>query len=313
MSTIVIALGGNALQKKGDNNTAENQMRRVHEVVDFIFPIIAAFDQVVITHGNGPQIGRVLLQNEAAQEITPALTMDMCSASVQGAIGYQIQTALDEAFKRGGSKRRACTLVTRVLVSHSDPAFLDPTKPIGPFYTYGQAQALHAQKGWAVAEDAAGRGWRRIVPSPHPLKIVELDSIRRLSEDGTVVIAGGGGGIPVAEINGGLRGIDAVIDKDLASGLLADEIGADVLLILTEVENVYVDFGKTSQRPLGVISADALAGERENDEFARGSMLPKVDAAIEFVRGGDARRAIITCAAAAQRAIEGAGGTIVHS
>lgn len=311
MERVVIALGGNALQQKGDEATGENQYRRVTQAVDAMMPIIQQCGQVVITHGNGPQVGRVMLQNEAAKEITPPLGMDLCGAAVQGMIGYHLQNAIEAGLLRGGKPRPVCTVVSQVEVSPEDPAFLAPDKPIGPFYTRQEAERLAEEKGWSVKEDS-GRGWRRMVASPQPKAALEADCIKMLLKAGAIVIALGGGGIPVLKKDGRYIGADAVIDKDRASSMLASEIEADTLIILTAVESAFVGYGTPRARAIGRTNAAELREYMSRGEFAAGSMLPKIEAAVRFAESKSGRRAIITNDANIGRAVRGEAGTVIE-
>ena len=275
---IVVALGGNAL-----GNTPEEQVRQVRSAAEIIADLAAEGHELIIGHGNGPQVGYILLRSEYARKILHAVPLDSCVADTQGAIGYQLQKALDNEFIKRGMSNRAVTIVTQVEVSADDPSFNNPTKPIGSFMT--EEDALDHQKnfGWSVKEDA-GRGWRRVVPSPKPKSIVELDTIRLLSENGAAVIAAGGGGIPVVRNeNGDLEGREAVVDKDLAACILAKDLKADLFLISTAVEKVCINYNKPDQKSIDCMTI-AQAGEyMKQGQFAPGSMLPKIQAIVDFV------------------------------
>ncbi len=313
MKTIVVALGGNALQRKGGEATAREQLEVVRDTARQLLGLVKAGWQLAIVHGNGPQVGRILMQNEAAAALTPAMPFDVCGAMSQGMIGYHIQQALGELLKEEGLPQRPVTLVSQVVVDARDPAFQRPTKPIGLFYQEAQAKEIAREKGYTFREDA-GRGWRRVVPSPDPREIVELGAVKALMERGFIPVAAGGGGIPVARDEAGkLYGVDAVIDKDLAACRLAEDLKADVLLILTEVEQVCLNYGKPDQKALSRLNADeALAYQREG-HFAAGSMGPKVEAALRFVAGCPSRRAIITRLDLALEALEGSRGTEIRA
>jgi carbamate kinase len=264
--------------------------------------------RVVLSHGNGPIVGNILIRNEAARDQIPPMPIDVCGADSQGGIGYMMQQALDNELRRLHVERTVTTLVTQVVVDERDPAFRRPTKPIGPLYTQERARTLAREKGWNVTEDA-GRGWRRVVPSPRPLEVVEIAAIRRLVQDGMIVIAAGGGGIPVArQWDGSLHGVEAVIDKDLASSLLARLLGCEVLCIVTGVDRVALDYGKPGQRELECATADELSRYAAEGQFPPGSMGPKIQAAIEFVRGGG-REAVITSPEMLRDALAGNAGT----
>lgn len=307
---IVIALGGNALQSKNSEPTAQTQLEVVKRTCQQLAAISKQGYEMVVVHGNGPQVGRLLLALETAADTVPPMPVDVCGAMSQGYIGYHIQQAFREALRRQGRPLPVLTLTTQVVVDQADPAFRQPTKPIGPFYDEAQARQLERDKGYSMMEDA-GRGWRRVVPSPKPKRIVELDGIKLLW-DHAIVIACGGGGIPVTETNdGALEGVAAVIDKDLAAGLLAEQVGADTLLILTEVERVAVHFGKPDQQDLDRLTLEEGRHYAAAGEFGKGSMLPKVEAAMTFAASAPGRRAIITSLERALDALEGRTGTVI--
>jgi carbamate kinase len=305
---LVVALGGNAILLRGEKGTAEEQRHHVRVAVAHIIPLIAAGHELVITHGNGPQVGDILLKEECARDHLPRMPLDICDAETQGMIGYMIQQELENALRANGISRRVLTIVTQALVDPGDPAFGNPTKPIGPFYTEEEARTLGRDKGWVVREEQ-GQGFRRVVPSPFPVGIVETDSIRTLFEEGFVVIAAGGGGVPVVRGPGGeLRGIEAVIDKDRSAYRLAVDIGAGTLLILTDVPAAYRGFGTSSATPIGTITADEAERLLRAGEFGPGSMAPKVDSCIRFVRSGG-RAGLITSLPFAEAAVAGSAGT----
>ena len=309
MQKIVIALGGNALQAKGMVPTAENQLRVIQQTAEHVADIVARGHRVFLTHGNGPQVGRIVIQNEAARELTPPMPFDVCGAMSQGMIGYQMQQALHAALLARGQNRPVVTLVSQTVVHGDDPAFSDPTKPIGPFYTQEQAEQLAQETGYVYKEDA-GRGYRRVVPSPMPVEIVEREAAQILSDAGALVVLSGGGGVPVVRgEDGALKGVSAVIDKDHVASLLAREIQADQLIILTEVEQVFLHFGTPQQAALGNITASQAEQYAAEGHFAAGSMLPKIRAAIDFVRQSHHGRALITSLDAVMRAMDGHTGT----
>ena len=286
---IVVALGGNALQSGKSEATAEAQLAVVKETCERIADLSEKGYEVAVVHGNGPQVGRILLASETAKDVTPAMPFDVCGAMSQGYIGYHLQQALRFALAKRGKNIPVVTLLTQMVVDQKDPAFQNPTKPIGPFYSEAEAKELAASKGYSMKEDA-GRGWRRVVPSPIPTKIVELDSVKKLW-DSTIVITCGGGGIPVLEKeNGDLEGTAAVIDKDFAAELLAENVEADALMILTEVEKVAINFNKPDQENLGHLTYAEAEKYCQEGQFAPGSMLPKVQAAMKFVRQTLTRR-----------------------
>jgi carbamate kinase len=267
--------------------------------------------RVVLSHGNGPIVGNILIRNEAAREQIPPMPLDVCGADSQGGIGYMMQQALQNELFRLGVERTVVTIVSQVVVDERDAAFRRPTKPIGPFYNEERARLLAKEKGWTVVEDA-GRGYRRVVPSPRPLEVVEIAAIRKLVAEGNVVIAAGGGGIPVSrQWDGTLHGVEAVIDKDLASSLLGRLLGCDTLCIITGVDRVALHFGTPEQKDLECATAEELSRYAAAGHFPSGSMGPKIQAAIEFVRGGG-REVVITSPARIREALEGKTGTRVR-
>ena len=306
---LVIALGGNALQSKDSGSTAEAQLSVVRETCEHIAELSVSGYEVAIVHGNGPQVGRILLASETAKEVVPAMPFDVCGAMSQGYIGYHIQQALRYALAKRNKNIPVVSLVTQV-AEEEDPAFRNPTKPIGPFYSREEAEDLQREKGYVMKEDA-GRGWRRVVPSPQPRRIVEIGQVRDLW-DKTIVITCGGGGVPVVETaRGQLEGVAAVIDKDFAAELLAEQVDADVLMILTEVEKVAVNWGKPDQKDLSRMSLAEASRYVDEGQFAPGSMLPKVQAAMKFVRSDPGKKAIITSLDKAIDALAGKTGTVV--
>jgi len=312
-SRVVVALGGNALQEAGAPPTAEAQLEVVRKTAGFLAEISRKGYEMAIVHGNGPQVGRIVLSQEIASREnpqTPAMPFDVCGAMSQGYIGYHIQQALSEALRDRGRDIPVVTLVTQVVVDPGDPAFSNPTKPIGPFYTEDEAKAIAEERGFTMKEDA-GRGWRRVVPSPDPKRIVELSAVKRLW-DTSIVITAGGGGIPVVEKgDGSLAGVAAVIDKDLAAGRLAQDIEADILLILTEVDKVCLNYKKPGQRFLNGMTVSEAERFMEEGHFAPGSMLPKILASVKFARSSPGRKAVITSLFKAVEALEGREGTVV--
>ena len=312
-SRVVVALGGNALQEAGAPPTAEAQLEVVRKTAGFLAEISTKGYEMAIVHGNGPQVGRIVLSQEIASREnpqTPAMPFDVCGAMSQGYIGYHIQQALSEALRDRGREIPVVTLVTQVVVDPGDPAFSNPTKPIGPFYTEDEAKAIAEERGFTMKEDA-GRGWRRVVPSPDPKRIVELSAVKRLW-DTSIVITAGGGGIPVVEKgDGSLAGVAAVIDKNLAAGRLAQDIEADILLILTEVDKVCLNYKKPGQRFLDGMTVSEAERFMEEGHFAPGSMLPKVLASVKFARSSPGRKAVITSLFKAVEALEGREGTVV--
>ena len=309
--SLLITLGGNAILPARGTGTFDEQVAITRLTMQPIAQLIREGVQVVLSHGNGPIVGNILIRNDAVRDQIPPMPLDVCGADSQGGIGYMMQQALDNELRRAKIDRPAVTVVTQVVVDERDPAFRRPTKPIGPFYSQDRARLLAKEKGWTVIEDS-GRGWRRVVPSPRPLEVVEIGAIRRLVDEGTVVIAAGGGGIPVSrQWDGSFHGVEAVIDKDLASSLLARLLGCEMLCIVTGVDRVALDFGKPEQRDLSCATAEELSRYAAEGHFPPGSMGPKIQAAIEFVQGGG-RAVVITSPAKLRDAIEGGSGTRIR-
>lgn len=307
---VVVALGGNALQRKGAPATAEAQLEVVRKTVDYIAEMSCRGYELAIVHGNGPQIGQIMQATEAAAHVVPPMPFDVCGAMSQGYIGYHIQQALRHALVERNRHVPVVTIITQVVVDKDDPAFLEPTKPIGSFYTREEAEALSRENGYVMKEDA-GRGWRRVVASPMPKRIVEFSCLRELW-DTTIVVTVGGGGIPVIEReDGSLEGVAAVIDKDLAAERLAENIGADILMILTEVDKVALNFNKPDQKNLDHMTAEEADQYMAQGHFAPGSMLPKVLAASMFVKSNPGKKAIITSLFKSLDALEGKSGTLI--
>jgi carbamate kinase len=304
----VITLGGNAILPARGTGTFEEQLSITRTTMEPIARLVKEGMTVVLSHGNGPIVGNILIRNEAVRDQIPPMPLDVCGADSEGGIGYMMQQALQNELHRLKLDRTVVTLITQVVVDESDPAFRRPTKPIGPFYTQERARTLAREKGWMVVEDS-GRGYRRVVPSPRPLEIVEIDAIRKLIGEGMIVIAAGGGGIPVSrQWDGTLHGVEAVIDKDLASSLLGRLLGVETLVIVTGVERVAVHFGKPDQRDLSAASASELERLLGEGHFPPGSMAPKIQASIEFVRGGGSS-VVITSPEKVREALEGRAGT----
>lgn len=306
--TVVVAIGGNALVRENQRGTFEEQLANVQESVDTLAKLVLRGYRLIITHGNGPQIGNLYLRGENSDAPVTAMPLDVCGAETQGQIGYVIETALANTLGRMGVEIPVATVITRVEVSLDDPNFANPTKPVGPFYTRDELEKKLREKPFPYVEDS-GRGYRRVVASPEPLAVLQEQTIRALSESGTVVIAGGGGGIPVVRTADGLyTGVEAVIDKDKTSALLATAIHADFLLILTGVEKIAVNFGKPDMRSLGRMTVAEAGRHMAEGQFPPGSMGPKVDAAMRFA-AKSRNAAIITDLAHAQEALEGRTGT----
>ncbi len=307
---VVVALGGNALIRPGEAGTEEEQRRRIREAMAPTAELVTAGFTPVITHGNGPTVGQLLLQMECARATVPPMPLFMCDADSEGSLGYLIQQGLVNELRRRGQARGVVTVVTQVVVAADDPAFGAPDKPIGPFYTAAEARDFETQRGWRLSEDA-GRGWRRVVPSPQPLTIIEQDVISYLLQGGFIVIAAGGGGVPVVRLEGGdLMGVEAVIDKDRAAALLAREIAADLLIFLTAEQYVYLDYGQPGQRPLIRLSRAEAEKYLAQGHFPPGSMGPKIESAIDFLAHGGAR-VLITQPETLTAALEGRTGTQV--
>lgn len=304
----VVAIGGNAVNRPGEEPTAENMIRNLAETANYLATMLEDYD-IVITHGNGPQVGNILVQQDLAKHVIPPFPLDVNDAQTQGSLGYMISLTLRNELKKKGIKREVVALVTQIIVSKDDPGFAKPSKPVGPFYSKEEAERLAIEKGWIMKEDA-GRGWRRVVPSPQPLDIVEKDVIKMLVENDIIVIAAGGGGIPVIEENGYLHGVEAVIDKDRASALLAKEINADVLIILTGVEKVCLNYKKPDQVELDRLTVEEAKRYLAEGQFPSGSMGPKIEAAIDFV-SATGRECIITDMAVLDKALKGETGTRV--
>lgn len=304
----VIALGGNALVKKGQKGTIYEQFTNTRRSTKSIVKMIKEGWDVVITHGNGPQVGAILLQNKVAKDLTPAMPLGICVAESEGLIGYMIQQCLSNALKKEHIEKPVIALITQVIVDQDDPFLSHPTKPIGPYYNEDEVIQLR-KEGWQMTRQP--RGWRMIVPSPDPKQIVEGDSIRKMLDDGIIVIASGGGGMPVVEKeDGGLDGLEAVIDKDLAAERLAEAVEAELLLILTDVEKVYLHYGTPKQKTLDKISLKELKNYYEASHFPPGSMGPKILAAIRFLESGG-KKVIVADIEKGWEALQGETGTLI--
>ncbi len=311
----LIAIGGNSLIKDENHKTVKDQYNAICETAVHIADIIEEGYDVIITHGNGPQVGFILRRSELAHEISGMHIVPLvsCVADTQGAIGYQLQQALNNEFKIRGVSRQAVTVVTQVEVDRNDPAFSNPTKPIGSFFSEERIEDIKIKHPhWHIVYDS-GRGYRRVVASPEPKKIIELEVIKTLVKEGFCVIGVGGGGIPVFQNESGdYEGVDAVIDKDSASCLLASRLKADLLIISTSVEKVFINFGKADQKPLDRINDEQARKYMDEGHFAQGSMLPKIKAVLYFLEHGG-KEAIITAHGSLVRAIKGESGTHIHS
>ena len=307
---IVIALGGNAIIPVGKEGTYEQQMAITRESMEQVAELAVAGNEVVMTHGNGPVVGNIVLRNDAGMAVhsIPPMPMFVCGADSQGGLGYMIQQSLQNALRARGLERPVAAVVTQVRVDPEDPAFAKPSKPIGPFYSEQQAETVRRENGWTVVEDA-GRGWRRVVPSPQAQEVVEWEAIKALVAAGVLVIAVGGGGVPVyRDETGDLTGVDAVIDKDRASDLLGRLIGAEVLVIITQIDKVYAGFGTPEAEALDVLPVSRAQQMLDEGQFPAGSMGPKIESAISFLAGGG-QEVIITSPERLLDAVDGKAGT----
>ena len=307
MERVVVALGGNALLRRGADDTFAELYAAARAAAERIADIVADGWEVVVTHGNGPQVGRILLQQEAAASAVSPMPLDLCGGESQGLIGYLLLVTIGDVFFERGMERPVATVLTLTRVRPDDRAFLEPTKFIGPYYTAEQARDLETERGWIVKEDPHG-GWRRVVPSPRPYSIVETPVVRRLVAEGVIVIAGGGGGVPVVEEGPRLIGKEAVVDKDLAAAILAAEVEAGTLLILTDVPKVQRGFASDAPEDVERMTADEAAALLDAGEFGAGSMGPKIQAAIDFLRGGG-QRVLVGDLAQAPEVLRGTAGT----
>ncbi|EKZ4775784.1 carbamate kinase [Listeria monocytogenes] len=306
---IVVALGGNAILSS--DASAETQQSALEKTAEYLVQFIENGDDLIISHGNGPQVGNLMLQQHAgASEKNPAMPLDTCVAMTQGSIGYWMQNALDKAFLKHGLDKVAVSLITQVVVDKDDPAFKKPTKPIGPFLTKEEAEKEMAETGAIFLEDA-GRGYRKVVPSPRPLSIKEHQIIKQLVDSGVVTISAGGGGVSVVENGLDLSGVETVIDKDFASEKLAELISADLLVILTGVENVYINYNQPNQKKLERVTVSELEKYIDEKQFAAGSMLPKIEAATAFVKERPNAKAIITSLENIGAMLEHGAGTVI--
>jgi carbamate kinase len=306
----VVAFGGNALLAPEDSGGAPAQLQRARTAVRQLLPILNRGYELIVVHGNGPQFGNLLLQADLAAERVVPQSLDVCVAQTQGSMGFLLELAFDNELKPAGFRKHVVTLVTQVEVDAADPAFLRPSKPIGPFFTRERAEAMQKTAGWTMVEDA-GRGWRKVVASPKPLALRNVDVVASLVNRGYIVIAGGGGGVPVVvPEEGEVRGVEAVIDKDYAASMLAASLSADVFVILTGVERVSRDFGKPTETPLPRLDVATARALLAQGQFPPGSMGPKIDAAIRFVEAGG-REVLITRAECLSAALDGETGTVI--
>ena len=307
---ILIALGGNALLKKAEKGTANEQLSHINETCKHLIEIINKGYILAVTHGNGPQVGTILLKNELTSKFYPPMSLDICGAESQGMIGYMIQRSMDNIVKQEGKHFPVATIFTQVLVDKNDPAFKKPTKPIGPYYTKKESKELINNRNWKMVEQGK-KGFRRVVPSPKPISIIEAEAIKPLVDQEVMVIACGGGGVPVIQHKDGkLEGVEAVIDKDLTAALFAKLISAEILLILTDEEFVSLNFGKPNEEKLRNLKIIDAKKHLKNGQFPIGSMGPKIQSAINFIESGG-KKAIITSLEKASIAIEGNSGTVI--
>lgn len=301
----IVSIGGNTLVRRGERGTLEEQLEHAKSAMASVARILEKGYSLILTHGNGPIVGNIVIRNELAKNLIPPMPLYMCDADSEGGIGFMIQQSLYNHLRK---VRDVVTVVTQVVVNTNDPEFSRPSKPIGPFYTRKEAEFLRKERGWVIAEDSQG-GYRRVVPSPRPIKVVEGRVIKMLSDAGVIVVAAGGGGVPVVELpDGNLRGIDAVIDKDLATSCLAKEVGAELFINLTQTDRVYLKFGKTGQTGIDAMSLTDAKRYLRQGEFPAGSMGPKIEAAILFLEAGG-KEVVITTPELVDQALEGRSGT----
>ncbi len=311
--TAVVALGGNAITQPGIEDTIATQFANTRKSLDGIIELVRAGYKLAITHGNGPQVGNAILRVELARGQAPILPLGICVADTEGGMGYMIEQSLQNRLKKEGINRSVVTIITQILIDHNDPQIADPSKFVGQFYSETDARKFALERNWVVKKDS-DRGWRRVVASPQPLSVVESDTIKALVDKGTIVITAGGGGIPVyIDGKGNLEGEDAVIDKDLASAVLGKDIGSEILIILTSVDRVAINFGKSNEQWLDKMTVTDAKKYLKDGHFPAGSMGPKIQAAVQFIENGG-REVIITSFNNAGRALDGAAGTrIVRS
>lgn len=309
---VLVALGGNAILRYKEKGTANEQLENIRKTSRHLVHLIKNGYKIAITHGNGPQVGDILIKNELSSDMLPPMPLDICGAQSQGMIGYMLQRSMRNEMTKTGTHVPVVSIVTQTIIDGNDKAFQQPSKPIGPFYDKTEAEELRKKKGWAIIEDS-GRGYRRVVPSPKPKVIVERDIIRLLYERGVIVIAVGGGGVPVVTEEGyGLKGVEAVVDKDLGAQVLANSIDVDVLLMLTGVENVSLNYGKADEINLDKLTIHEAQRYLREGHFPPGSMGPKIEAAIKFVQSGG-EKAVISSLEKSRQALEGTAGTTIHS
>jgi len=306
---VLVAMGGHAFMQTGEKGSIEDHERNSDRIAELLMSLVARDYQMVITHGNGPQVGNLLIQQEQARGTVPVMPLDVLVAMTEGSLGYILQQSLLNQLRKRDIPRYVVTVVTQVIVDEQDEAFSKPSKPIGPFLTREEAEKRRDEMGWVIREDPDRRGWRRLVPSPTPVRVIQRQMIRDAALSGHIVVACGGGGIPIKQDEKkNYVGIEAVVDKDLTSAVMATNVGAELLIILTAVPQVYVNFGKPDQRPLGAVTLEEIERLRDAGHFPPGSMGPKIDAVIHFLHHGG-RRALITDPESLPRAIEGRAGT----
>jgi carbamate kinase len=305
---VLVAMGGHAFMQRGEAGDVREHERNAVTICGSLMTLVERGYNLVVTHGNGPQVGNLLLQNELTRDSVPSMPLDVLVANTEGFLGYVLQQALLNHLRRREIKRYVVTMITQVIVERDDPAFQDPSKPIGPFLTQQQAEERRDRLGWRIMEDA-GRGWRRLVASPRPVRVVQRHMIRDSARAGHIVVACGGGGIPIVRgPESDYQGVEAVIDKDLTSSVLAAEIGADLLIILTDVPQVYVRYGKPDQKALGAVTLEEIETLQREGHFGKGSMGPKVEAIVNFLKAGG-KRGLITSPARLSDAMDGRAGT----
>lgn len=306
--TIILSIGGNVIIRQNERGSVEEQFKNIRASLECVVRLIEDSKSLVITHGNGPIVGNILIRNESAKDIIPQMPLYVCGADSEGGAGFMLQQTLYNEFKKLKKPIEAVTIVTQTVVSKLDPAFKNHSKPIGPYYSKDEAEEISKAKGFVMAEDS-GRGWRRLVPSPKPIRIIEAGVIKKLSSEGVVVIAAGGGGIPVAENKDRtITPIDAVIDKDLATALLAKELGSEVFINLTQIDRAYLNFGKPGQKGIDKMTVKEAKKHLKAGEFLPGSMAPKIEAAIEFIESGG-EEVIITSPEFLKYALDKKAGT----
>ena len=305
----LVAMGGHAFMQKGESGTIQEHERNADRIAELLLTLIERGYNLIVTHGNGPQVGNLLLQHEQARDVVPAMPLDVLVAMTEGSLGYILQQSMLNQLRRSDIPKYVVTVVTQVIVDGKDPAFKEFNKPIGPFLSQEEAERRRDEWGWQVREDAAGRGWRRLVPSPRPQKVIQRHMIRDAANAGHIVIAAGGGGVPIqVKDDGNYEGVEAVVDKDLTSSVLACDVSAELLIVLTAEPQVYVNFNTPEQKPLSAVTLDEMLTLHEQGHFPPGSMGPKVEAAIHFLEQGG-RRTLITDPDSLPRAMEGRAGT----